>query len=327
MVGPPPQLSMKALHSSLQPASSSPRDRSESVAQGGANAACTRMRVELAKTKSTSASASACQLKSSGGYNLVISRKTLDSSIAETLLRMRQLPVVGRTSAAEAGGCSIAPTLLKLAPNVEQKVVWNVAPSVAQASTALTTSTGCSAGETNCGVGSVAQMSRHVAVQPRRSGKKGVAGLLRSVESTCSNAESSNRVVDSARSIPLQSVGSAQSGVQLEGMKMRPCGKASRGIVRSGVSPAWRRHSALLPRVLETMKPCGGGECGSAFAAAQGDACVSGERETCSRSNWKCVDVEGGSGDVVGSNEMMCPMCSFSSCDREAIMQHVIDAH
>lgn len=327
---PPPQLSMETSHSSLQPASSSRCDTSESVAQGGANALCTPMRVELAKTKSTSASPR--QVKSSGGYNLLISRKTLDSSIANTLLRMRQLPVVGRTSAPEAGGRSIAPHLLKLAPKVEQRVVWNVASSAAQASTALTTITGCSGGQTNCGVGSAAQMSRHAAVQLTKTLRSGVAGLLRSDETTCSNAELSSAVVDGACRVALESVGSAQSTVQLRGTKIRPCGTNSRGSVESGVSVAQRSHSALLPRLLGmaggTVESCGGGgQCGSALATARGGGCVSGEREACSLSNWKCVDVEGGSSDVVASDAMMCPMCSFSSCDREAIMQHVIDAH
>ncbi|EUB61782.1 hypothetical protein EGR_03328 [Echinococcus granulosus] len=58
----------------------------------------------------------------------------------------------------------------------------------------------------------------------------------------------------------------------------------------------------------------------TAFASQETEAC---EPSAFSSRDAKYVHLERESGDVV----MMCPMCSFSSCDREAIMRHVIDTH
>ncbi|VDM16007.1 unnamed protein product [Hydatigera taeniaeformis] len=78
----------------------------------------------------------------------------------------------------------------------------------------------------------------------------------------------------------------------------------------------------------------GGSQAGSAHSTVQENACregASGGTEV-SLSNSEFVGVEGGGGDdgganVVAGDAMMCPMCAFSSCDREAIMQHVMGAH
>ncbi|VDK40888.1 unnamed protein product [Taenia asiatica] len=335
VIGTLSQLPMKASQSSGQAVSSPPSGTSESVAQRSAGAPCSLMCLELAKKKSASTS--------SGGCNLLISRKTLDSSIANTLLRMRQLPVVGRTSAPEAGGCNVAPGSLKLAPNVEQKVVWSVAPTVAQVSTALP-STGYSAGQAES-VDSVAKMGRRVAsgaAQPTKSLENGVAGLLKCGEMMSSDAESSDAVVGGACSVSLQSVASAQSAVQWKGTEVRPRGEKSRGSVGSGVSTSWRRPSASVSALLPSISGMVADIVNSSRKSQPIDILTTMQQKPSTAppcpwadpfnpasffSPFALAHGDGRSGDAMARDVVMCPICAFSSCDREAIMRHVIDNH
>ncbi|KAL5965210.1 hypothetical protein TSMEX_007030 [Taenia solium] len=335
VIGTLSQLPIKASQSSGQAVSSSPSGTSESGAQRSGGAPCSLMCLELGKTKSASTS--------SGGCNLLISRKTLDSSIANTLLRMRQLPVVGRTSAPEAGGCNIAPGLIKLAPNVEQKVVWSVAPTVAQVSTALP-STGYSAGQTKP-VTSAAKTSRRVAsgaAQPSKSPENGVAGLLKCGEMISSDAEPSDTVVGGACSVSLQSVASAQSAVQWKGMEAGPRGKKARGSVGSGVSTSWRRPSASVSALLPNMSGIAADIVNSSEKSQPIGilATMQQKPSTAPLCPWadpynpaaffpSSASPHGDcrSGDAMARDVVMCPICAFSSCDREAIMRHVIDNH
>ncbi|KAL5106167.1 hypothetical protein TcWFU_004042 [Taenia crassiceps] len=319
VVGTLPQLPIEAPHLSRQLAPSTPSETTKSVAQRNANVPCTLMRLELAKAKSTLASPH--QVRSSGGYNVLISRKTLDSSIANTLLRMRQLPEVGGRSMPETGGCNIAPHLLKLAPNVEQKVVWNAAPSVAQAPKALT-GAGCSAGRAKC-VGLGGKRLRRLtprAPQAAKSLMNGTAGLLKSAEPTSSNAELSNTVANSAYSVSLPSVACTQSAVRLKGIEIEPRNEDPRGSVRSDVSALWERYHPLL----SSMPGMTADITGSLRIAQSIATPLTVQAESC---NPAAARAEGGCDDVLASSAIMCPMCFFSSCVREVVMRYVLDNH
>ncbi|KAH9281542.1 hypothetical protein ECG_05495 [Echinococcus granulosus] len=350
-----PKLSIKPLHSSCQSSSMPPCGTNQLVTQSTPNASSTLMHLELSKARPTSTWSH--QSKLSGGYNLLLSRKSSNSSTTNTLLRVRQLPTVGGRSTPEAGACTTAPDGLKSVSEVEEKVVArSVASTVPQLSTALTNAgwLGARKSPQPVSIMSAAKLSGRVtscAAHSTKSLTNGVASYLKCHETPCSKGESSSTVVGAAPSDSLKSLGTAKSAARLKGTRIRPCNKKSCASLGSGNARSWRRQSppvsALLPSVLRmaasSVKWTGEGQTVAGLSMAQGNpraACASRETEACkpavfassscsfsSACKVKGVHLEGGSGDVVASDAMMCPMCSFSSCDREAIMQHVMDTH
>ncbi|EUB54759.1 hypothetical protein EGR_10378 [Echinococcus granulosus] len=269
------------------------------------------------------------------------------TGVAVANLRWRAKDLGGVTP--EAGACTTAPDGLKSVSEVEEKVVArSVASTVPQLSTALTNAgwLGARKSPQPVSIMSAAKLSGRVtscAAHSTKSLTNGVASYLKCHETPCSKGESSSTVVGAAPSDSLKSLGTAKSAARLKGTRIRPCNKKSCASLGSGNARSWRRQSppvsALLPSVLRmaasSVKWTGEGQTVAGLSMAQGNpraACVSRETEACkpavfassscsfsSACKVKGVHLEGGSGDVVASDAMMCPMCSFSSCDKQPI--------
>ncbi|CUT99107.1 zinc finger C2H2 type [Echinococcus multilocularis] len=233
-----PKLSIKPLHSSCQPSSMPPCGTNQPVTQSTPNASSTLMHLELSKARPTSTWPH--QSKLSGGYNLLLSRKSSDSSTTNTLLRIRQLPTVGGRSTPEAGACTTAPDALKSVSEVEEKVVARSAAStVPQLSTALTNAgwLGARKSPQPVSIMSAAKLSGSAtscAAHSTKSLTNGVASHLKCHETPCSNAESLGTVVGAASSASLKPLGTAESAAWLKELKIEPCCKTAYASLRSG---------------------------------------------------------------------------------------------